>query len=72
MKLSDLNVNIDGTDVAVLELKELKEYFQNNLKQIEETGEPSGYSSWESIEDDLEAIKKDLSAINTVLSLLEY
>lgn len=70
MKLSDLS--IDGTEVAVLELKGLKEYFENNLKQIEETGEPTGYSSWDSVKEDTEAIKKDLDAVNTVLSLLEY
>jgi len=67
MKFSE--IEFDETQIVVQSLKELKLGFLSDLNQIDITGKPVGYVSWDDIEIETGEINKEIEALNRVLKL---
>jgi len=65
MKLGDLEISTD--EIVVASLKQSLEWFEVDLKTIEETSECIGFVSWDDIEVEKEAIIKHIESLKTVI-----
>jgi hypothetical protein len=62
-------IEFDETEIVVQSLKELRDGFISDLNQINTTGKPVGYVSWDSPEEDRREINKEIDALVRVLKL---
>jgi hypothetical protein len=67
MKFSE--IEFDETEIVVQSLKALRQGFQDDIESIDKTGEPIGFASWDSVEEDRYEINKEIEALDRVLRL---
>jgi len=67
MKFSE--IEFDETSIVVQSLKDLKQRFLDDLTQIDITGKPVGYVSWNDVEIETSEINKEIEAIDRVFKL---